>query len=216
MSYIYTKRTNKLYLQDKEAQIVAGCCRGERAAQQLLYEAYRGPLYRMCLRYAKDTQEAEDFLHDGFIKVFQDIKQYRGEGALGAWVRRVVLNTLLQQLRKRVKVLGQEFLPDERAEDVHDFDELLQPINTQQILALIQELPKGYGLVFNLYYLEEKSHQEIAKLLGISSGSSKSQLFKAKRMLRQKIKQAYPSASATIGLTLLAYGLLQFISASNI
>ncbi len=216
MAYIYIKRTNKQLLQGKEAKIVAGCCRGERSAQQLLYETYRGPLYRMCLRYAHDSQEAEDFLHDGFIKVFQDIQQYRGEGALGAWVRQVVLNTLLQQLRKRRKIVEPAFLPDTQLEDEHDFDELIQPISTQQILSLIGELPKGYGLVFNLFYLEEKSHQQIAELLGISLGASKSQLFKAKRMLRHKIMQAYPNASATIGLALLAYGFLQFMSTSNI
>lgn len=166
----------------------------------------------MCLRYAQDEQEAEDFLHDGFIKVFQNITQYEGRGALGGWIRQVVLTTILQQLRKRPKIISSENLPETAAEELADFDELLQPISTQQILGLLQALPKGYRLVFNLYYLEEKSHQEIAALLGISLGSSKSQLFKAKRTLRQKIEEHYPKAYAAIGFSLLFQGMLPLLS----
>lgn len=217
-TYIYILCIDKktFFLQDEEAKIVAGCCRGERAAQQHLYETYRGALYRMCLCYAHDEQEAEDFLHDGFIKVFQHIAQYEGRGNLGAWVRRVVLNTLLQQLRKRPKIIGSERLAEIAVDDVPDFDELLQPISSRQIVALLQELPKGYSLVFNLYYLEDKSHQEIAALLSISVGSSKSQLFKAKRALRQKIQEQYPKAYGAAAFTLLAYWAIYFLSASNI
>ncbi len=196
-------------LLNEEAQMLAACCRQDRAAQQLLYETYRGSLYRMCLRYAKDPQEAEDFLHDGFIKIFQDIGQFRGEGALGAWLRRVVLNAVLQQLRRRPVLVSDDLVPETAGAIEPDFDEVLAPITYQQILGLLGELPTGYRVVFNLYYVEEKTHQEIAELLGISLGASKSQLFKAKRALREKIERGYPNVRLQLGLVWLLFSLGQ-------
>ena len=147
----------------------------------------------MCLRYARDTQEAEDFLHDGMLQVFKDIGQYRSKGALGGWVRRVVLNVVLQQLRKRPTILSEESIPEGGKEDEMALDNSMNQLGGAQIFALLRELPAGYRTVFNLYYVEQLGHQEIAEDLGISVGASKSQLYKARRALRAVIMERYPS-----------------------
>lgn len=171
--------------------MVQACQRGLRSAQRELYDTYRAPLYHMCLRYARDAQEAEDFLHDGMLKVLEDIHQFRAQGALGGWVRRVVLNVVLQQVRKRPKLVSEDFVPEETEEI--DLDQDLHHLSTASIYALVLELPIGYRTVFNLYYLEELGHQEIAAQLGISLGASKSQLHKAKQSLRKLIQLHYPT-----------------------
>ncbi|MTB52287.1 RNA polymerase sigma factor [Lewinella sp. W8] len=175
-----------------ESWLVAGCRNQDRKAQRALYERFRVPLYRMCLRYAADAQEAEDFLHDGILKVLQDIDQFRGTGALGGWVRRVVLNVVLQKLRKRPRLLGEEHLPaGEELPDV-DIGEEMTSLSGRQIFNFVRELPQGYRTVFSLYYLENLTHKEIAVQLGITEGASKSQLSKAKRRLRSAILQQFP------------------------
>ncbi len=145
----------------------------------------------MCLRYARDAQEAEDFLHDGMMQVFKDIGQFKSKGALGGWVRRVVLNVVLQQLRKRPTVLSEEHIPENKTREV-EFDESMNQLGGAQIFALLSDLPAGYRAVFNLYYIEQRGHQEIATDLGISVGASKSQLHKARRALRAAISARYP------------------------
>lgn len=145
----------------------------------------------MCLRYARDAQEAEDFLHDGMIQVFKDVVKFRSEGALGGWVRRVVLNIILQQLRKRPKLVSDAYLPEKTTEI--DLGEEFQQLSAAQVFALVLELPLGYRTVFNLYFLEGLSHSDIATQLGISQGASKSQLYKAKLSLRKLIKLHFPT-----------------------
>ncbi|MEL6140117.1 MAG: sigma-70 family RNA polymerase sigma factor [Bacteroidota bacterium] len=176
-----------------DTSLVAACCKQNREAQQVLYMRFRTPLYRMCLRYARDPQEAEDFLHDGMLKVFADIGQFRGTGALGGWVRRVVLNVVLQHIRKRPHWLSEEHIPEKEIPSAPDLDEQLQTLQGSQIFALVKKLPIGYRTVFSLYYLEQRGHKEIASLLGISEGASKSQLYKARRALKQAIMEHFPT-----------------------
>ncbi len=163
------------------------CLRAERAAQRQLYESYKQPLYRLCLRYARDQQEAEDFLHEAFIRIFRDLHQYSGKGALGGWLRRVCLNCCLQHIRKRGQVIFSDNMTVlvDAADQVDDLPP--SPHDMQQLLQVIQELPAGYRTVFNLFVVENYSHQEIADALSISVGSSKSQLSKAKAMLRRRL-----------------------------
>ena len=171
-----------------EALAAAGAA-GDRRAQHALYERFRLPLYRLCLRYARDAQEAEDFLHDGLLRVFRDLAQYRGQGALGGWVRRVVLNTILQHLRRRPKLVSAAELPDTGVDPEPEPD-YLDGFAPERIYALIRELPPGYRTVFSLFYLEGFSHEQIAGELEISEGASKSQLYKAKRQLRKLVENA--------------------------
>lgn len=172
-----------------DAALAAACTAGDRGAQRVLYERFRLPLYRLCLRYARDPQEAEDFLHDGLLRVFRDLAQYRGQGPLGGWVRRVVLNTVLQHLRRRPCFVPASELPDPGA-DPEPEPEYLDGFAPERIYELIRELPPGYRTVFNLFYLEGFSHEHIARELEISQGASKSQLYKAKRHLRKLVLNA--------------------------
>lgn len=172
-----------------DEQLAAAGAAGDRQAQRVLYERFRLPLYRLCLRYARDPQEAEDFLHDGLLRVFRDLGQYRGQGALGGWVRRVVLNTVLQTLRRRPTFLPAEALPD-AAPDTEPEPDYLDGFAAERIYELIRELPTGYRTVFNLFYLEGFSHLQIAQELDMSEGASKSQLYKAKRHLRKLVLAA--------------------------
>ena len=169
--------------------LAAACTAGDQHAQRMLYERFRLPLYRLCLRYARDSQEAEDFLHDGLLRVFRDLGQYRGTGALGGWVRRVVLNTVLLHLRRRPTILPASALP-EVGDTVEPEPDYLEDFAPERIYELIRQLPDGYRTVFNLFYLEGFSHQQIARELDISEGSSKSQLYKAKRHLRKGVEAA--------------------------
>jgi len=163
---------------EKEKQLLAHCLAQQPDAQRQLYERYKVPMYRLCLRYAASATEAEDILQDGFIKVFSDLHQFRGDGPLGAWIRQVVLRTALQYLRQRIKninIVSDVYLPDTP--------------DAKQLIHLIQQLPDGYRTVFNLFVIEEYSHKEIANTLGISESTSKSQLYKAKAMLRRNLEK---------------------------
>lgn len=170
-----------------ETALLAACQQKDRAAQRRLYEQYKTPLYRVCLRYAQDTNQAEDWLHEAFLVIFRDIGQFRGEGPLGGWLRRVTVNVALQQLRKQKRGVYPtvDLSQLEVASTAHV--EAVPPVPMQVLVAAIQSLPPGYRSVFNLFVIEQYSHQRIAEELGISVGASKSQLSKAKRMLRQKL-----------------------------
>jgi RNA polymerase sigma-70 factor (ECF subfamily) len=170
-----------------EKKLLAGCCKGKPDAQKALYDQYKVPLFRVCLRYAKDRPEAEDMLQDGFIKIFADIHQYKGDGALGGWLRRVMVNVALQHIRKHKKFENTVEL--DHVSDIHYTAEVATSnLQAETLTKMIQELPRGYQTVFNLYVIEGYSHQEIAELLEINVNTSKSQLSKAKATLRTMIQ----------------------------
>jgi RNA polymerase sigma-70 factor (ECF subfamily) len=172
-------------LREAENTLARACAKGDRNAQKTLYEQYKTPLYRLCLRYARDAQEAEDFLHEAFLRIFSDIHQFKGRGALGGWLRRVALNNTLQLLRR-----SQHWQPVEEEDawiSEAEEDTLPPPPPMAELLAHIQRLPAGYRTVFNLYVLDQYTHQDIARELGISVGASKSQLSKAKAQLRRQL-----------------------------
>lgn len=171
-----------------EAQLIEGCKKRNPQAQRALYEQYKVTLFRVCLRYAKDRSEAQDMLQDGFIKIFTDLPKFRGEGALGGWLRRVMVNACLQHLRK-----WKNLFP---ATDVQQFaeshatnDNVIADLGAKELTQLIQTLPIGYRVVFNMYVVEGYSHKEIAEQLSVSVSTSKSQLFKAKAALRNKLEK---------------------------
>jgi RNA polymerase sigma-70 factor (ECF subfamily) len=138
------------------------------------------------MRYAGSRQEAEDFLQDGFIRVFKDLGQYRMEGPLGAWIRKVVLNSIFQQLRKRrIAIIPIEIQALE-SEYTHE-DDLPGNLDAEILTRYIQALPEGYRTVFNMFAIEGFTHQEIADALGINAGTSKSQLSKARAMLKSRL-----------------------------
>ncbi len=152
-------------------------------------------MFGMCLRYSHSREDAEDILQDGFIAVFRDFKQYKGDGPVEAWVRRVILNTALRHLRNQAKNIfiqqenQENHVSDETSEEEHFDKEMM----VQYLLQTIQQMPPGFRTVLNLYVLEGHSHDQVAGLLGISPGTSKSQLNRAKEYLRKAMARTLQS-----------------------
>ncbi|MDK2910712.1 MAG: hypothetical protein PWR20_2280 [Bacteroidales bacterium] len=171
-------------------EVIKGCLAGKRHFQTMLYQKYARSLFAVCLRYSNNTNEAEDLLQEAFVKIFTSLKNYRGEGPLGAWLNRIVINTALSRFRKEKQSITVEMdeIPDIADEDSPDdlFTQLSKN-HCQQILQFIQELPTGYRQVFNLYIFEGYNHKEIAQLLGITESTSRTQLHKAKLLLKERI-----------------------------
>ena len=167
-------------------ELIKRCQDNDRQAQELLYRQYSSVLYGMCLKYAPNQMEAEDNLQDAFITIFQRIDQYQGKGSFEGWMKRIAINTVLQKYR-------QKRLYDLPADDLMEGEMELEPYDESPslplpfLLSIIQELPERYRLVFNLYVLDGHTHKEIADLLGISDGTSKSNLARARQLLQQKI-----------------------------
>lgn len=165
------------------------CLAGERNSQRRLYETFYGKMLGVCLRYGNDMDQAKDMLQDGFIKVFNNLDRYNHSGSLEGWIRRIMVNTAIDHIRrdKRSLVLSQsEELIDQGLdlEDEQDEDEDLQ-LDMSHVIEAMQELSPGYKAVFNLYVMENMTHKEIASNLGITEGTSKSNLAKAKMKLRK-------------------------------
>lgn len=165
--------------------LLKACQGGERSAQRQFYEHFKSKMFVVCLRYADNRQDAEDMLQEGFIKVFRDLHQYRGEGNLEGWVRRVIVNTALQHLRQQKKLLPVTDLEDE-AYRLGEEDPVFEEENEMAkiLLRLMHHMPSGFRTVLNLYVLEGYTHPQIAEQLGISVGTSKSQLNRAKTFLK--------------------------------
>ncbi len=167
-----------------DEQMVAGCLRGDAIAQKALYQAYARKMMSICMRYASDRDQAQDILQDGFVKVFQKLGHFRGDGPLGGWIARTMVNTALDQIR-RDKPFGHS-LDLTEAEHLHAVDEqALSRLQTSELMELIQALPPGYRTVFNLFAIEGYPHKEIGEMLGISENTSKSQFMKARAYLRK-------------------------------
>jgi len=154
--------------------------------QKALYERFASKMLGVCLRYARDKEEAEDMLQEGFIKVFVKLKEFRGDGSFEGWIRRVMVNTAINYYMRFRKHLYQQDIKDieEITEDQHVvFDHL----HVKDLLQLVQSLPVGYRTVFNLYEIEGYQHKEIATMMDISVSTSKTQLLHARRLLQRKL-----------------------------
>lgn len=161
---------------------------GNRQSQNQLYQKYKAILFGVCLRYAGSKEEAEDMLQEGFIKIFSDLYQYKPFGPLGAWMRKVVVNVALQHIRKNKRL---QFY-DEQHQFIAAYEpdiEIFKNNREEAILKMVQRLPDGYRLIFNLFVIEGFSHNEIAEKLGISPGTSKSQYSRARAALRSMLEK---------------------------
>ena len=165
-------------------ELVKQCAKNDRRAQEEIYQLFSGKLFSICLKYSKNKQEAQDNFQDGFITIFDKIGQFKFKGSFEGWLKRVMVNTILLKYRqKNVLSLVTEEIPDEVIVDIDD-DE----VSLDFLLNLIQELPDRYRMVFNLYVLDGYSHKEISKMLQIAEGTSKSNLARARNILKQKIE----------------------------
>ena len=173
-----------------EKELAKRCRRGESAGQKALYDMYCNDMMLLCLRYIPDSEDAREVLMDGFYNCFKNIDsfQYREEGSLKAWLKKIIINQCLMQLRKR-RAFTSEELPED--DSVRVDNTMVEELSAKEIMNLIQRLPSGYRTVFNLFYFESCTHKEISTMLGISENTSKSQLIKAKRALQQMISAYY-------------------------
>ena len=155
--------------------------------QEELYRRFSPRMYAVCLRYAANAEEAEDILQEGFIKIFKKLDSFRSEGSFEGWVRRIFVNTAIEQFRRKRYLLP----VTEKEENTIEgkYISVLDELAEQDILSLVQELSPGYRTVFNMYVVEGYTHKEIAEMLGISEGTSKSQLSRAKVILQEMLKK---------------------------
>jgi RNA polymerase sigma-70 factor (ECF subfamily) len=170
----------------KEHQLLRQCIAGDRKAQQGLYDLFAPTVYAICMRYMGNSDDAKDMLQETMVKFYQKVGEFRFQGSLGGWVKRIGVNACLDQL-KRNKA---KFTTDiENAFGLSGDVNAAQPLETKDLMRLLGTLPVGYRTVFNLYAIEGFSHGEIAKLLNISENTSKSQLFKARKWLQSKLER---------------------------
>ncbi|WP_348824430.1 RNA polymerase sigma factor [Flavobacterium aestuarii] len=175
-------------------QYIRKCVDNDREAQLKLYQLFSPLLYGLCLKYMRNEHDAKDVFQEAFVIAFQKIGQYKFEGSFEGWIKRIFINKLLETLKKRKKDI---LFLDVFDTDVVEEEELeLVPIEQEKLLEYIQELPDQYRMVFNLYVFEKMKHKEIALLLGISEGTSKSNLNRAKSILKKKILMVINSKTA--------------------
>ena len=166
-------------------QLINDCKNDNRKAQEQLYRLYSPKLFTVCLKYSRNYAEAQDHLQDGFLIIFDKIGQFSFKGSFEGWMKRIMINNVLQQYRIETFLsVVKEEIPDEIEIELDDED-----ISLEYLLKIIQQLPDRYRLVFNLYVLDGYSHQEIADMLTINIGTSKSNLARAKMILREKIEK---------------------------
>jgi len=167
-------------------ELIKRCRAGERKAQELLYNWFASKMLGVCFRYAADRMEAEDMLQNGFIRVFQKINDYRGEGSFEGWIRRIMVHSSIEFYRKHHKMLQVADIDEEGREQAVN-PHVTANLAAKDLMALIQQLPPGYRIVFNLFAIEGYSHKEIAVLTGITEGASKSQLSRARSVLKNQV-----------------------------
>jgi RNA polymerase sigma factor (sigma-70 family) len=168
-----------------EKELIEGCRKGSRTAQRALYDRFCKKLMVVCLRYSKSTAEAEDILQEGFVKVFQGLEGFRQDAKLETWMTRIMVNTALNHHRKKLYLYP---MVDIEKTDHQEAPESLSGLHFTELLTMIQSLPQGCQIVFNLFAIEGYSHKEIAEMLGISEGTSKSQFARARALLQEKLK----------------------------
>ncbi len=169
-----------------ESDLIEGCMKGNRQMQYELYERFAPKMFGVCLRYAANTEEAEDILQEGFIKIFKKMGSYRGDGSFEGWIRRIFVNTAIEQFRKKTYL--QPITEQEESTIEGKYISVLDHLAEKDIIQLIQKLSPGYRTVFNMYVIEGYTHKQIAEALGISEGTSKSQLSRAKLILQDLVK----------------------------
>tara|TARA_R110000751_G_scaffold42429_5_gene98571 strand:+ start:466 stop:1035 length:570 start_codon:yes stop_codon:yes gene_type:complete len=172
---------------NNEKQLIKKAANGNRDAQRALYNLHAPKMLSVCRRYLKDVMQAEEAMCNGFLKVFKNLKSFRDEGSFEGWIRRIMVNESISYLRKEEKITFTDLKEDfsDASYSPQDSD-----LEVEHIQALIDELPEGYRAVFVMYAVEGYKHQEIAKLLEISESTSKSQLFKARKLLQFKLKES--------------------------
>lgn len=189
--------TEERKILEKTEQLIEGCIRAERQSQNKLYNLFKNKMFAVCLRYARNREEAEEILHEGFLKVFDFVHQYKFEGSFEGWMRKIMVNSALQKYRGKRQL---QAVVDITETDVIDagHEEIISQLGTKELLQMVQQLPPATRMVFNLYVFEGLKHREIAELLNISEGTSKSNLSDARYTLQKAVKLSLSSPKKII------------------
>jgi len=171
-----------------DVTLIKECSRGNAKAQRALFDKFAPKMLAVCMRYLRNIDEAEDALQDGFVKVFQKIPEFKMEGSLEGWIRRIMVNNSLDAIRRNKKQLLEDDV-DSVQHKVSFTDFQFDDMDLQYLMKIIQSLPDGYRVVFNMFAIEGYSHKEIAETLGVSENTSKSQYSRARALLRDKLEQ---------------------------
>lgn len=166
----------------EDHQLVKDCIKGKAAAQKELYHLFAGPMLGICYRYTKSVANAEDILQEGFVKVFRNLHQYKFEGELGGWIRRIMVNTAINYLKKHTRYQTELLFTDDQLHAVTE-DHPEVRMSAKELSELIRQLPTGYQTIFNLHAVEGYTHVEIGEILGIHEGTSRSQYARARGLL---------------------------------
>ena len=173
---------------DNNLNLITECIRGDRNAQKQMYDMYKMKMFTLCMRYMSNKHDAEDMLQEGWVKVFKQLKTYNAEkGSFYGWIRKVFVNTNLEFLRKKRLKYDDIDEYTVSAQVSYEMD-VFEQMSLQEMVAILQDLPAGYRSVFNLYVIEGYTHKEIGEILNISPNTSKTQLMKAKLLMREKVK----------------------------
>lgn len=165
-------------------ELIKGCIKQSGKAQEALYQRYKNTLFVLCLKYCASEAEAEDNLHNAFIEIFTNISNYKGKGSFEGWMKRITINKAIDSYKKKYNLVSiNENLADDTEIEENELD-----FSMSDLMAMIQELPNQYRMVFCLYELDDYPHSEIASMLSISEGTSKSNLHRAKILLKEKIR----------------------------
>lgn len=170
-------------------EIIHKCQDGNSGAQTALYHLFSAKMYGICLRYAKDSAEAEDFMQEGFVRVFNKINQFEFKGSFEGWIKRIMVNTALEKFRKNDRLYPVEEM--RIFESIEYVEETISSITANDLLRIIQKLPPRYRMVFNLFAIEGYSHLEIAEMMKISEGTSKSNLSRARVILQKSVTEYF-------------------------
>lgn len=169
----------------EEPKLVQGCLRGDRSAQRHLYETYSGKFLAICIRYIKDREHAEDVMIEGFMKIFEKLPQFENKGSFEGWMKRIMVTQALMKLRSNKHLMMEVNMISDQEYSSHHYE--TNHLEAEELLEMVKSLPVGYRTVFNLFAIEGYSHQEIGDLLGITESTSKSQLNRARNVLKERI-----------------------------
>jgi RNA polymerase sigma-70 factor (ECF subfamily) len=170
-----------------DSTLVKECIKGNAKAQRLLFDKFSQKMLGVCLRYTKSQDEAEDALQEGFVKAFSKLNDFSNQGSLEGWIRRIMVNTSLDAIRKNTKFMKDVSI-DTVDYQIGNDDFIVEGLNAEDLMKLINSMPEGYKVVFNMFAIEGYSHQEISTTLGISESTSKSQYMRAKGYLRNRLE----------------------------
>lgn len=171
-----------------EQSLIAGCIKGNQLAQKTLFESFSPKFFALCLRYMKSTDDAEDVLQEGMVKIFTKLPEYSGTGSFEGWMRRIIVNTCLDQIRKNQK-LKFDVSMDKEEYKLSMNAHILENMSANELIEEIKKMPPGYRVVFNMFAIEGYSHQEIAEKLGVKESTSKSQYLRARAYLKERISK---------------------------